>query len=213
MLGHGLRATTQRFGGKLTYIGLTTAGKTGTDTCVLSVPSGTQIGDLLVAITVLPDIATQTPASGWSEKVDSNSRTVSTFTWDGANSSYTFTSSVGSAVNSYPGVMLSFRNAAFDVAGTVSTTADNPTAPSITVSTNNCIQVVCAGVIAGNTTFTQTSGFTEIADLNTQSPALGSLAVQYKTNVASGSTGTVTYFSDGAATLNNRAWQFSIKPG
>lgn len=212
MLSHFLRARQTTTGpapsGPLEYIGCTTAGITGNSQCILTVPSGALVGDLLVVTTVDPNLASQNGPSGWTERRDLNGRAVYSFVWDGGATSYTFTS--GSTGTRYPGVMLAFRNAAFDVVSTISATADNPFAPAITISKNNSIQVVCAGVTDSSvTTYTQTSGFTEVADLNTLGQ--GALAVQIKTGVAKGSTGTVTYSSDGV-TSNNRAWQFSISP-
>lgn len=216
MLSHFLRAVPSAAAAPIDqpiYIGRTTAGITGNNQCTLSVPSGTVVGDLLVVTTCAPQptSANQTTPAGWVERLDSAGRFVASFVWDGVASSYTFTSTATGTL--YPGVMMAFRNAVFDQMSTLSAAAEDPVAPSITISRSQAIQVVVGGTTnAGSNTHTQTSGFTEIADLNTESPVKGCLAVQYRINQPAGSTGTVTYATDGTTAGNGRAWQFSIIP-
>jgi hypothetical protein len=210
MLSHFLRtARAVPASGTFAYIGRTTAGITGTDQCILAVPSGVAVGDLLVVTTCCPNANfTQVGPSGWTEHLDTNGRAVYSRIWDGASSNYTFTSSGTGTV--YAGVMLAFRNAVFDVISSISTAFTSPSAPSITVTRNDSIQVVCAGAVNDTSiTFSQTSGFTEVADLNTLVPAQGTLSVQIRTGVTKGITSTVAVVASGGTA--NRAWTFSVR--
>lgn len=200
MLHHALRAT----GGRLQYIAFANATGSGTSvTC--SVPSAARANDLLVAMSTQTSTTTVytmgTPA-GWTETLDTNGRSVTYLpSWDGTTTSYTFTKS-GS---SNPAVVIMvFRNAKFDVQGTISAGAASPIAPAITVSYNGSILVGYFSGLNGTLTYSTPTGFTEIYD-----GAIG-LAISYKTGVAAGGSGTVTSTASGG-TLS-RGVIFSIKP-
>lgn len=106
---------------------------------VISKPTGTAQNDLMIAFMGLGSSAsaTWTGDTGWTEIADQGAspdlRIAYKIAGASEGSSYTFTASTSSATLS--GVILTYRNAAYDIIGSIQTGA-NPSAPSITVSSD-----------------------------------------------------------------------------
>lgn len=203
MRNHFLKASAQRFGGRLAYIGVSSASATGASVSC-SVPVGAQAGDLLIGVSTQrgsTSTLAMTPPTGWTETLDDIGRWAGYLpAWDGTTTSYTFTKSA-SAANPIV-VILAFRNADFDVQGTLSTSTTSPAAPSITLSSNNSVVIATFSSLLSTATYTTPTGYTEVSD-----PAQG-IAVSYISNVSAGATGTVT---STVSTGNARGYLIGIK--
>ena len=126
------------------FVGAAAITQTSGTTITLDKPAGTQEGDLMIAFyTTDADSGTWTPDTDWTEIIDSpaSSLIVVGACYKVATSSepstYTFTCSSSSNVS---GVILTYRNAQFDVVGTLGegNAANVQTASSINTTTNNC---------------------------------------------------------------------------
>lgn len=211
MRSHFLRAVTDN-ATEIQYIGVSSAVQTNGASVTCSVPSGAAAGDLLIAFANQIGSTTQyttAPPSGWTETVD----TLGYFAgylpaWDGTTSTYTFTKSNAAADPQV--VILAFRNAAFDVQGTVSASAANPIAPAVTLTSNNSVVLACfinlqaTYPLSPARSFSTPTGYTEAIDTD------NSLAVFYKTNMSAGSSGTVQ--STATSGTLNRGFLMGIKP-
>jgi hypothetical protein len=194
---------------EITFIGYSTARNSGSSvTC--SVPTGSQAGDLLIAFanqTTSTQQITMTPPSGWSETLD----TLGYFAgyvaiYDGTTPNYTFTKSGSSSPQV---IMVSFRNAEFDVQGAVSSAKANPDAPAVTLSSNNSCVLACFINTQGSyplvpaRSYSTPTNYTEIFDTD------NSLAVSYRTGLSAGSSGIVSATAT-SGTLN-RAFLIGLK--
>lgn len=186
------------------YINVATA--TGTNNTVsLSVPSGAQPNDMLIAFsnqTSSTTTFTMTNPPGWLTALDELGRYCGYLPyWDGVTTSYSF---VKSGICNPRVTILALRNAAFDLVGVQSAAAAAPVAPEIILSENQSILLACYWSLNTTTvTYTTPAGFTEVSDGS-------ALAVSYKTPVAAGATGTVT--ATGSAGTNSRGVLVGIKP-
>jgi hypothetical protein len=161
-------------------------------TIVINKPTGTQQGDLMIAvISTDRSTVTWTQPSGWTEAVDqgaSPSIMVSYRTAgasEGANYTFTSSNSVRSA-----GIIVTYRNAGFDVAGSISTAiASNvQTAPAITMAQSK--STLLAYFIKGGNSITYSSPTSGLISLATDSDGTApSWALYSQNDVASGSTG------------------------
>jgi hypothetical protein len=199
------------------YIGFAASGQdAGSNTnCTVTMSASFKSGDLLVYCATQSQSGTTGSVSnptGWTSALSSQGRRVGWIIYDGTTSSYTWTSTI--SANGQGCIVACFRNAYFDTAGTISNTAQNPAAPSITINENNSVQILCGSNIASTTVTFSNSDYTQIEDMAENGTLYTdeiALAMFYKTNVNAGSTGTVTVNS--TATLSSsRANQFSLRP-
>lgn len=176
-----------------TWVGGTRAISAGSATIVINKPSGVVQNDLMVAIVTANDTGaakTFTGPTGWTEAGEFGGLAVYYKTAGASEgSNYTFTCS---AVQTISGIIMAFRNAAWDLIGT-SATGLTPTLPSITLSSNNST-VIAFVRSGGNQDFgmnitdnSYTYVYKDVASLDTHTTVIA-----IKEGVASGSTGTVT---------------------
>lgn len=194
----------------LEFVGFTASGMDSgsSDTATVSTPTSFKAGDLLVAVGAGAAASTLNLAlpSGWTNAFNgtAQNRCLGWLVFDGTPASYAFVSPVTGTTMSV--IVTCFRNAAFDVAGTISSLSPSPSAPSITISENNSILLVCGSSASSFTA----SGFTQIEDMIESGANYTSetgLALFYKT-INAGPTGTTQVNgSDGF----NRAFQFSLR--
>lgn len=127
---------------EITYVASaqTQTSSTGT-TLVINKPAGTQQGDLMISFVVAVNKSgTWTGGTGWTEVIDQgvdpSLRVAYLVAGASEPSSYTF---AFNALTTFSGVIATFRNAAYDTVGTISTTASGglQTAPQITLSTSS----------------------------------------------------------------------------
>lgn len=191
-----------------TWVGGETATSANVTSLVINKPSGTAQNDLLVAICVRPATSgTWTNDGTWTEAFDTAGISVHYKTAGASEgSSYTFTQAAAISF----GIIMTFRNAAFDLVGT-SATGTTINIPAITLSSNNSTVIAFArdgttdswvGDITDNT-FTYV--YKDVTNKNTFSSITA-----IKEGVASGSTGTVsagTFAQSGA-----RGFLIGIKP-
>jgi hypothetical protein len=104
--------------------------------------------------------------------------------------------------------MLCFRNAAYDVIGSVSSTAANPVAPAITLSSNNSTVIACFVNISA--TYPNTRSYSTPTDYIEAFDTDNSLALFYMNNMPAGSSGTVT--ATATSGNLNRAFLIGLKP-
>lgn len=192
-----------------TWIGGETATSASSTSLVINKPSGTAQNDLLVAICVRPGTSgTWTGPSGWTEAADANGISVHYKTAGASEgSSYTFTASSAS-VNF--GIIMTFRNAAWDLIGT-SATGNTITIPAITLSSNNSTVIAFAREANTNiftAEITDTS-YTYVYKDVTSSETYSSITA-IKEGVASGSTGTVS--AGTFSSSSSRGFLIGIKP-
>lgn len=174
------------------------------------VPNGSQAGDLIIAVSNQlgsTTVYTMTPPAGWTETLDSNGQFAGYLpSYDGTTASYTFTKS---NITSQPQIILiTFRKAAFDVQGAISATSATPVAPAITLSAASSTVIACFCNLQASTlddrTYTTPTNYTLIRDTGK------SLAVFYRSDLAAGSTGTVT--STASTGVLNRGYLIGLKP-
>lgn len=194
-----------------TWVGGDTA-VTTTSSLVLNKPSGTAQNDLLVAICVRSATSgTWTNDGTWTEATDANGISVHYKTAGASEgSSYTFTQST--TADSF-GIIMAFRNAAWDLIGASTSAGTNLTLPAITLTSNNSTVIAFArggssndpdeyGAEINDNAYTYV--YRDVMSSNTWSSITA-----IREGVASGSTGTVsvgTYSKDG------RGFLIGIKP-
>ena len=181
-------------------------------TVTFNIPAGTQNGDLMVAL-----------VAGGGGSNDVGDWANANWTWAAERTTipnlavaYRVASSEGSTVNftttsscKLGGILRVFRGASWGTAGTVATgTSTSVTASSITVPDNNSILLGHFAQEANNVTWTNSSGMTKIAELDSDSFSHSwYIATQ---DVDAGATGSRTL-----TTNNNNGWQailVSISP-
>jgi len=191
-----------------TFVGVsqTDTGSSNVTTLTLNVPAGVQDGDLLIAAVFggggnVGDWA-QTSWTWAIEQTNAPNLGVSYRTASSEPASYSFTTTTARRLG---GMIIAFRGASWDVAGTLATATY--TASAITVSEANSILIGAWGVDDSNVTWTAPSGMTEISKY-----AGGNRAnfAAYREDVNSGSTGTRTASAD--STNARSCVLFSIKP-
>jgi hypothetical protein len=121
-----------------TYIASAKTATNSTNTLVISKPSGTIEGDLMVAFMTVRSERTWTGDTGWTEVVNRTSSPATRVAYKiaGASegSSYTFTISDSSAnVN---GTILTFRNAAYETASSITEVITNTNVSTSSVATS-----------------------------------------------------------------------------
>lgn len=176
-------------GGIPVLVGQSAVVQSNSNTLVLSRPSGVQIGDLLVALMANGVHDTWTGDTGWTEQLDSGvlpgMRLATKVAGASEASSYTFTTSGGP---SQSGIILAYRNAAFDLVGSV--VNDNRggsfSAPSITMTADGMLLGFFA-IARPEVSFTAPSGMALLAsDTDTGNPSFAVFAQES----AIGATGT-----------------------
>jgi len=138
---------------------------TSGSTLNISKPSGTIQGDLMVAFmssgATLSDRTWSVP-SGWTELVDQDDppNFLAAYKVAGASegSSYTFTMS--SSASDIAGTILTYRNAAYDIIGSLSTNSSTLTLASITASLGNSVLIAALFRPSSSVTITQSGGST-----------------------------------------------------
>lgn len=192
-----------------TWVGGETATSASSTSLVINKPSGTAQNDLLVAICVAPATGrTWTNDGTWTEAFDTGGISVHYKTAGASEgSNYTFTVS-SSGVNF--GIIMTFRNAAWDLIGTSSTGA-TLTIPAITLSSNNSTVIAFArdgttdSLVGDITDNTFTYVYKDVTSSNTYSSITA-----IKEGVASGSTGTVS--ASTFSSTSARGFLIGIKP-
>lgn len=180
----------------------------GSTTIVANVPSSAAAGDMLmVALSTTASTSSTFSSGDFTDVINLNSAYCGYISsWNGSTTSYNITQSVSGGV--CRSIVIAFRNAVFDVASALSAGNSTPTADSITVTSDNSLQVYFARITgpAGSTWgSTPPSGFTTIYEIE---EALESCAMYaaYK-SVNAGSTGTTSITTTASFA---RAWQLSL---
>jgi len=179
-------------GTAIEFVASAQAQNAGGSTVDISKPTGTQQGDLVVALCAAATGRTWTGDTGWTEVIDQGSAPSIRVAYKLAGASepanYTFTLSASTNAS---GVVVTFRNAAYDTVGTISTTASGSiqTAPAITLSSSSsAILALFAHDVNSRTWSSPTSGLVSTAtDSDGNNP---SWALYRELNLSSGSTGT-----------------------
>lgn len=200
LCGSLLRAAVQdiRYVGKVDN---SSAAATGITT---NIPTGTKNGDLLLFAAQTNPTASWTAPSGWIEVVNTERRCLFYRIWDGAASSYSFTTGVSGAMSS---VMLSYQNAGFGSTSSVSSAATNPIAPAFTVNKNNSINLAFVGGPSAGMTYSS-SGFTARSELS----ANATISVFERTAKIGQSDGVAVTFTRLTGANTTRAFQIAIQP-
>lgn len=178
-------------------------------------PTGTQENDLMVAFAIAVGDATWTPPTGWTEVVDQGARPnlMIAYKVAGASegSSYTFTKT---GTNRGNWVIVTYRNAAYDVVGSIVTTQSSgvQTASAITLSQSK--STLLAFFCSSDDTGTWSSPSAGLAALaNDASDTAGVWALYSDDDVTSGSTGSKSATNSNLGdTLNPACVLVGIKP-
>jgi hypothetical protein len=189
---HGLRAAAGA-GREIEFIASAQTQNISSGTSlVINKPTGTQQGDLMIAIAgASGGAALWTQPSGWNEVRDQNGGTnlmVSHYI-AGASEPGSYTFGFGANRN-LSGIIVTYRNAAFDVVGTIATTQSSgvQTAPAVTLTESaSTLFAFFAEVGASRTWSSPTSGLISLA--TDSDGTVPSWALYSEANVASGSTG------------------------
>lgn len=159
---------------------------------VVSKPSGTAENDLMVALMIHNGNGTWTGDTGWTEAIDQGTspciRVAHKIAGSGEPSSYSF-ANTGS--NEASGVIATFRNAAWDAIGTISTAVASSvqTAPQITVgAANSMLLAFFTSALPSVTWSSPSSGLVSLA--TDSSGTKGSFALYYDDLYSSGASGT-----------------------
>jgi hypothetical protein len=155
----------------------------------LTAPSGTGLGDLLVSLAY--SSLSWTPASGFTERLDSNGIELATLVCGGAEPSTYFVDAP--AGGTYYGTLIRFTSAAYDTIGAESSSGTSPAAPAITMSAAGKLLAIYFG--NGGTSFSTPSGMTPLVS--------GTNYAVFIEDVASGSTGTRTSNASGGSPNSN----------
>lgn len=192
------------------YIGQVSGNNSTVGSLALSVPTGTQTGDLLVAFGYSASAGSSWSATGggWTITNGTNTtapRLTAFYRVADATTSFTFAQNSGTADIGV--TLMTFRNASFDVVSTLATAADPIVIPSVTASLNNSMQVITAG---GNTNYPAStpSGFTQVY-LDNGGGNQPDYGVYYKEKISAGATGTVSVDMTGSA--NTSGMQIVLK--
>lgn len=171
-------------------------------------PSGVVAGNLLVAVLIHGDTGVWTQLSGWTEATESDTNPTISIQYrvaeasDGA--SYSFECSNSKELT---GVILAFRNAAFDVVGAFAESTSPVLAPSISVSFNNSVLLAVAGTTSSSVGFTFPTAMTSRFNSTGISGVDGAVASE---PVNAGATGTRSISSTAGSIT---AALVAIKPG
>lgn len=163
---------------------------TNSTTITVNVPSGVADGDLLILnVCSSSGTPTWTTPSGWNVwKANFQGRAIYYRTASSEPASYTVTQSSNTTSNGY---MLAYSNAAIDVMGNYSASANPSVAPSITTTANNSyVFYYVASPGQDTNTYSTPTGFTAlVSDLG---PTRPSSAIFYKEQATAGATGTAS---------------------
>lgn len=190
-----------------TFVGVSQTDPTSSNISSLSisVPTGVQNGDLLIAAVFSGDTVDDFSQSSFTwalERVNNKpSFGIAYRIADSEPSSYAFTVSIARRLG---GQIMAFRGAAWDVIGTLANSTY--TASSIDVSESNSALIGAWAVNASSQTWTPPSGMTEISANSENRPVFAT----YRQDVGSGSTGTRT--ASTPSTSERSCVLFSIKP-
>jgi len=179
-----------------------TQSSTSGSTLAINKPTGTVQGDLMIAFMSSGGTSTSrtwTVPSGWTEIVDQNTAPnfLIAYKVAGASegSSYTFTMS--STANDKAGTILTYRNAAYDVVGSLSEDAATLTLSSITASASNSVLIAALFRPASSITITQNGGSTMTVRVTDNDGASPSFRI-FDESVPSGATGTRSFDMGGS---------------
>ena len=159
-------------------------------TALVTKPSGTASGHLLIGLCISDGNPTYTPPSGFTEWLDTATGAFGEVAYKTAGGAepadYTFTAS--KSTQKLAAAVLAFSNAQIDVLGAIGASAGSVVAPSIDMTDDGQVIAIFASAQDG-ITWTTPSGWTPvISDSDASTP---SFAIFRKT-VAAGATGTVT---------------------
>lgn len=178
-------------GGNPKFLGYAAANVSGSTTIVVNKPAGVQDGDLMIAVMVTPSFPTTAGPAGWSKVLTQGTNPgMDAFTKTAASepSDYTFT--LSAAAN--PAIqILAFRNAAFDVVGSLDTITGTGdiTIPAITSDGGLVIAAVGGWSASSGSTTSTPSGMTLIHTETKAGSPYTKLAT-FLQKVSAGSTGT-----------------------
>lgn len=192
-----------------TFVGVsqTDTGGTNATSLTLNVPSGVQNGDLLIAAVFAGGGGVGDWAqTSWTWAVEQNDTSpdlgIAYRTASSEPASYSFTTTSSRRLG---GMIMAFRGASWDVAGTLATATY--TASGITASEANSILIGAWGVDVSSVTWTAPSGMTEVSKYEGGNRAN---FAAYREDVGAGSTGTRA--ASTASTNNRSCVLFSVKP-
>lgn len=206
MLANRLKAASAA--GGLFVVGSSSGDGSGQD-ITLTVPAGTQTGDLMIAFAYASSAGTlwSVNGGGWTITNASSStppRLTAMYRTHAGAADYTFTQNSASAEIGV--TLITIRGGVFDVASTPTTGASPQVIPSVTASADGSLQLITAGGNSDEPSATP-SGFTQIYLNTSTQPDWG---VYRKAAVAAGATGTVSVSMTGAS--NTSAMQVIVKP-
>lgn len=191
----------------ITAVAQTSASQTTVSpTITVNVPSGTANGDLMILIVASSQLNTWTTPSGWTLWFQNNGRAIFYRTAASEPASYTVTQNNSETSD---GFMLTYRNAAIDVIGSLGSNANPSVGAAITTTDSNCyvFDFVSARTNA-SITFTTPTGYTAL--ISESDGVAPSAAIFFKTQSAAGTTGSATSTPSGG--VNAGSMQFSLKP-
>lgn len=160
-----------------TFIASTNNQVSGSSTLTINKPSGTQEGDLMVAVMSRGGTSAQTWTgdTGWTEVADQTTASPSLriaykVAGSSEGSSYSFTCS--SSVSPLAGCILTYRGAAYDTIGAFATGSSSLSAPSINTSLPNCVLIASFSRNDVSITCTTPTGMTaRVTDSNATAPS------------------------------------------
>lgn len=174
-------------------------------TLVFTTPAGTQSGDLLLAFLMSAGGPTWSNTASFVEDLDASGRGMNHLKLTSSPAaSYTFTSSSSSQTPA--GIFMVYRNADFDVIGTVGTATNCPAA---TASQSNSRVLVFSSSGTANITYTADNGFGSPI-YNYATATAPSYGVFSKSQALAGSTGTTTITRSSNVVTNN--FHYILKP-
>lgn len=181
-------------GGMPKFLGYTAAVVPGASTTiVVNRPSGVQDGDLMIAVMVTPGFRTTTGPAGWSKVLTQETSTVmDAFTKTASSEPADYTFTLSAAAN--PAIqILAFRNAAFDVVGSLGTITGTGdiTIPAIT-SDGGLVVAAVGGISSSSGSTTSTPSGMTLIHIETQDGSTYTKMATFLQKVSSGSTGTRT---------------------
>lgn len=189
---------------EITFIASAT-GTSGTTPTTCNKPTGTIQGDLMIAFMYGDGGNAWTAPSGWTVIQNADQAIMYKVAGASEGSSYSFVST--KTGNRYVAIT-TYRNAAYDTIGTaVTATTTTVTVPAITLAASGSTVFLFTSATGNVTGWNTPTGFTSLLT-NTNPYSY----LFYKSNVAAGSTGTVSLTRTGTSATAQSAVLVGIKP-
>ena len=186
--------------------------QTSSSSLDISKPAGTAQGDLLIFVGYTKGGGgTWTQPAGWTEALDSSGVCVACYT-AGASEGATY-SATATGAKDWSGFILTFRKAAWDTVGTLSTTQSSnvQTAPEITVASDDSVLLALFACTDGNRSYSSPSSGLVSTLVDSAADGGPSLKLYRNESYSGGASGTKSATASGTPS-NPRALLFSIKP-